>query len=109
MPDAHAAGSTLLMIYFGLKRGLTVNKWVAPFCRLDSRAALFTSIRPLTFVGETAGGKKYKSAKWADRLQTPEEKARVAAERAADAQRTLEEAKRLAAVRSRGMGTIVGG
>ena len=57
---------------------------------------------------------KYKSAKWADRLQTPEEKAEVAAERAADAQRTMEEAqvaqaKRLAAVRSRGVGTIVGG
>ena len=47
-------------------------------------------------------------------MQTPEEKAEVAAERAADAQRTMEEAqmaqaKRLAAVRSRGMGTIVGG
>lgn len=72
------------------------------------------SIRPLAAVGETAGGKKYKSAKWADRLQTPEEKAGVAAERAADARRTMEEAqmaqaKRLAAVRSRGMGTIVGG
>jgi len=58
--------------------------------------------------------KKYKSVKWADRLQTPEEKAQVAAEQAADAQWTMEEvqaaqAKRLAAVRSRGMGTIVGG
>ena len=57
---------------------------------------------------------KYKCAKWADRLQTPEEKAKAAAERKADAQRTMEEAqvaqaKRLAAVRSRGVGTIVGG
>ena len=47
-------------------------------------------------------------------MQTPEEKAEVAAERAADAQRTMEEAqmaqvKRLASVRNRGMGTIVGG
>ena len=57
---------------------------------------------------------RHKSAKWADRLQTPEEKAKAAAERAADAQRTMEkvqmaQAKRLAAVWSRGMGTIVGG
>ena len=71
------------------------------------------SIRPLTFEGETAGGKKYKSAKWADRLQTPEEKAKVAAEHAADAAKTMEEvkmaqAKRMAARRSRGMGTVVG-
>ena len=28
-PDVHAAGSTLSMIYFGLKRGLTTNKGVA--------------------------------------------------------------------------------
>ena len=29
MPDVHAAGSTLLMIYFGFRRGLTVDKRVA--------------------------------------------------------------------------------
>ena len=74
----------------------------------------FASIRPLEHIGETEGGKKYKCAKWADRLQTPEEKAKAAADGAADAHRTTEEAmmaqaKRLAAVRSRGMGTIVGG
>ena len=50
---------------------------------------------------------------WADRLQTPEEKAKVAAEHAADAAKTMEEAKmaqakRMAARRSRGMGTVVG-
>ena len=58
-------------------------------------------------------GRKYKRAKWADRLQTPEEKAKAAAS-AADAQRTMEEvqvaqAKRLAAAWSRGTGAIVGG
>ena len=47
------------------------------------------------------------------RRQTPEEKAKVVAEHAADAAKTMEDAKlahakRMAARRSRGMGTVVG-
>lgn len=71
------------------------------------------SIRPLEVIGETPSGKGYKSAKWADRLMTPEEKAKVAANQAAEAQKAVEAAKmaqskRMAALRSRGMGTVVG-
>ena len=71
------------------------------------------SIRPLTFVGETAGGKKYKSAKWADRLRTPEEKAALAEAKEAAHKSDMEkmktaQARRLAAMRSRGAGTVLG-
>ena len=60
----------------GLPPGATDSYYTQPASPYNP-----ASIRPLAVVGETAGGRKYKSAKWADRLQTPEEKAEVAAER----------------------------
>ena len=71
------------------------------------------SIKPLEFVGELSGGRKYKSEKWAERLRTPQEKAAMEAAEAAEDQKTIEAAKvaqtkRMAALRSRGMGTVIG-
>jgi len=60
----------------------------------------------------TGGGRPYKSAKWADRLLTPEEKAAKKASEEAEEKKTMDNFKKQAlqlqmAARSRG-GTIVG-
>lgn len=57
---------------------------------------------------DKGGGRPYKSAMWAERLQTPEEKAAIAAEKEAAHKKQLEamEKARGMARRSRGAGTM---
>ena len=67
------------------------------------------SIRPLVLIGELSGGRAFKSEKWAERLQTPQEKAAITAEKnvkielEVDSYReSAKQSKRLAALRARG-------
>eukprot|EP00957_Ditylum_brightwellii_P006224 471693-Ditylum_brightwellii.AAC.1 len=59
------------------------------------------------------GGRPYKSDKWADRLRTAEENAAIAEEEEKEAAKALEsykvsQQKRLATLRNRGGGTVIG-
>jgi hypothetical protein len=70
------------------------------------------SLKEFKAIGEHSGGRVYKSQKWAERLLTADEKASLEAKRLQVAQDTLNKAKtggarRLAALRARGAGTIV--
>lgn len=71
------------------------------------------SIRKTDMIGDLGGGRPYKSEKWADRLRTPEEKAEIERQNELKSAEMMEEAKkklsgRMAALRSRGAGTVVG-
>jgi NADH:ubiquinone oxidoreductase subunit len=72
------------------------------------------SIRKLQYIGDLdadrGGGRPYKSQKWADRLQTPEEKAQIHAEQQARAAQILQQVRnnnnRLKMAHKRGSGTV---
>jgi NADH:ubiquinone oxidoreductase subunit len=75
------------------------------------------SIRKLEFIGDLdeskGGGRPYKSQKWADRLQTADEKAAVKATKAMEDKKMMssfqeEILNRQVAARGRGAGTVVG-
>jgi NADH:ubiquinone oxidoreductase subunit len=74
------------------------------------------SIRPLEFIGDLdadkGGGRPYKSEKWAARLMTSEEKAKIQMEKEALAKKLMVSEQerrrhRLLLARSRGSGTVV--
>jgi hypothetical protein len=73
------------------------------------------SIRKIEYIGDLdeakGGGRPYKSQKWAERLRTPAEKAEIAKQKKLDYEKDVEKMKaaqsrRLAALRSRGAGTM---